>query len=412
MRSYTRPLMVTGLGDEAEIAAVLEPLSLRGGKQGALYDERWVQDLIQRHPHVLPIDQIEPALTPLTPVCTELPTASGAADNLLMTEDGGLVLVEAKLWRNPEARRQVVGQVLDYAKDLSGWDYEDLQKAVRAARREPAFRLYEHLCGPDAVPEHEAAFVDQVSRNLRLGRVLLVVAGDGIQESAERLADFLQRHIGLHFSLAMVEISLWRAPQGQVFVQPRVLARTVQIERAVVRFEGRAILTPAQITPASSQARPQTLSSEAFYEGLDRAIPGAGDGLKDFLRRAADIGIYPDIRLGMSLKWEAEGRSFRLAHINAQGQVNVEWAHGDAASIGRIDLSHQFLADLAAVIEGASVRRTPKPIGWRVVIDGRLPTVRSLTDEPDAWLSAMSAYIDRLAQALGEPHPILEEDAR
>jgi len=32
--------------------------------------------------------------------------------------DSGFTIGECKLWRNPEARRKAVGQVLDYAKDL------------------------------------------------------------------------------------------------------------------------------------------------------------------------------------------------------------------------------------------------------------------------------------------------------
>ena len=36
-------------------------------------------------------------------------------DNLIMTNRGQLALVEVKLWRNPEARRKVVAQALDYA---------------------------------------------------------------------------------------------------------------------------------------------------------------------------------------------------------------------------------------------------------------------------------------------------------
>jgi len=239
MKSYTRPLLVTRLGADGETATALEALPLRAGEQGVLYDERWLQNLIQRNPHIVPVDQIEPALTPLVPICMELPTGSGWADNLLMTADGGIILVEAKLWRNPEARREVIGQVLDYAKDLAAWTYAELQHAVRVARKDSRLNLYDLVCGPEAPPELEAAFADAVSRNLRLGRVLLIIAGDGIQESAERLAEFLQRHLGLHFTLAMVEISLWRTPlDGAVFIQPKVLTRTVQIERAVVRLEG------------------------------------------------------------------------------------------------------------------------------------------------------------------------------
>ncbi len=107
--------------------------------------------------------------------------------------------------------------------------------------------------------------------------MLLIIAGDGIQESAEQLTDFLQRHLGLHFTLAMVEMSLWRDPfEGRVLVQPRVLTKTVQIERAVIRLEQGLATVTASIEPArapttsSSTARATTLTSEAFYEALGR----------------------------------------------------------------------------------------------------------------------------------------------
>jgi len=50
----------------------------------------------------------------------ELPTAAGALDNLWITPEGGIVLGECKLFRNPEARRQVIVQALDYARAIAG----------------------------------------------------------------------------------------------------------------------------------------------------------------------------------------------------------------------------------------------------------------------------------------------------
>ena len=64
------------------------------------------------------------------PVCMELNTPADSIDTLYATPQGKLVVLEAKLWRNPEARRTVVGQVLDYAKELGSWTYEDLQREV------------------------------------------------------------------------------------------------------------------------------------------------------------------------------------------------------------------------------------------------------------------------------------------
>jgi hypothetical protein len=45
-----------------------------------------------------------------------LPREKGDArvDILGVTPDGRLVIVECKLWRNPEARREVIAQVLEY----------------------------------------------------------------------------------------------------------------------------------------------------------------------------------------------------------------------------------------------------------------------------------------------------------
>ena len=55
-----------------------------------------------------------------------------------MNEEGYLTLVETKLWRNPEARRTVVAQIIDYASHLSTWTYDELRQAVLASRNHDA----------------------------------------------------------------------------------------------------------------------------------------------------------------------------------------------------------------------------------------------------------------------------------
>src|SRR4051794_8880528 len=99
-------------------------------KQSGGYDERWLQSLVMSHPTVLAADDIEPAFATVIPVCTELPTGSGFIDNLLVTPNGDLAIVECKLWRNPEARREVVAQIIEYAKSLARWSFEDLEQAI------------------------------------------------------------------------------------------------------------------------------------------------------------------------------------------------------------------------------------------------------------------------------------------
>ncbi len=407
MRSFAAPMIVDGMGTASQSCLGLEGLPLRSGS-GALYDEAWLQRLIQDHPALLPIDMIEPALSGPVPICMELPVPSGFIDNLMITPSGGLVVVETKLWRNPEARREVVGQILDYAKDLSRWGYEDLQRAVRAARREPEASLFDLTVGGGA-PHEEAGFIDAVTRNLRLGRMLLMIAGDGIQESAEQLTDFLQRHLGLHFTLAMVEMSLWRDPfEGRVLVQPRVLTKTVQIERAVIRLEqGMASIT-ASIEPAkapttsSSTARASTLTSEAFYEALGRQDPTAPARAQAFLEELQPLGVYPDIRRTLNLKWRgSSGTEFSLGAIDLEGRLQSDYVNWAADSIGRVDLAHRYQDALAALLPGTSVRQTAKPTGWRLVgTDGRNPPIGSLLDHKDGWLTAIADYLHGLDEAI------------
>ena len=74
---------------------------------------------------------MEPGLGRLIPVGMEVPTPAGYIDNLFVTAEGHLVVVECKLWRNPEARRKVLAQIIDYAQSVSSWQYDDLEKAIR-----------------------------------------------------------------------------------------------------------------------------------------------------------------------------------------------------------------------------------------------------------------------------------------
>src|SRR5690554_5194212 len=121
----------------------------------------------------------------------EMNTAAGPIDIIYVTPQGKLVIVEAKLWRNPEARRKVIGQVLDYAKELSLWDYEDLQREVSRATGRKGNVLYQIVA--DQFPEtDEALFVDEVTRSLADGRFLLLILGDGIREGVAAIAQFLE----------------------------------------------------------------------------------------------------------------------------------------------------------------------------------------------------------------------------
>jgi hypothetical protein len=69
----------------------------------------------------------------------------------------------------------------------------------------------------------EVAFNDALTANLRRGRFLLLIVGDGIREGVEAIAEYLQAHAGLHFSLGLVELPIYVMPDGSKLVAPAFL---------------------------------------------------------------------------------------------------------------------------------------------------------------------------------------------
>lgn len=219
----------TGNGDPPETLTRV-PFGVRSGEGGI--DEATLRDLLFDQPQALPIAAIDGDYGDPIPVCTELATPAGYVDAVYVNARGRLVLAEFKLWRNPEARREVIGQIIDYAKDLASWGYEDLQRQVSRALGRTGNALYQLV--RERHPEtEEAHFVDEVTRRLARGEFLLLIVGDGIREGVRGIVDFVQAHSGLRFNLALVEAALYRDGPQRLIVQPRVIARTEILQRTV-----------------------------------------------------------------------------------------------------------------------------------------------------------------------------------
>lgn len=209
-------------------------------------DELSIQELLFKHPECLPISDIDESFNPVVPVCTELNTPVGPLDILMVTPNGELTIVETKLWRNPEARRVVVAQILDYAKELSNWSYEDLQREINRKLSRKGNTLYEIAkAGNSGLVPEECDFVDSVSRNLSRGKFLLLIAGDGIREGAYGITEFLSSAGHLNFTFAMVELSVYRSENFGTLVIPKTIVKTIEIPRLVVEI-------PAGLTISNS----------------------------------------------------------------------------------------------------------------------------------------------------------------
>lgn len=281
-RQHTPPVIIGTDGARH----VLRPVGL-GGDDDFRVSEAEIQRLVELHPECLPIREIDPIFNGAISICTELNTQAGAIDNFLITPSGLPLLVECKLWRNPESRREVVGQIIDYAKELSRWTISDLQREVsKRIENEDSLisRVRRHFPQVD-----EIAFNDAVTLNLRLGRFLLLIVGDGIREGVEAITEYVQRHSGLHFTLGLIELPMFICPDGARLVAPRVVARTSLITRTVVAVpEHYQVLAEDAAAGADVEIDPMTLDRIAFWKSYLEAL--SLDDPDQPRPRAADTG--------------------------------------------------------------------------------------------------------------------------
>jgi len=388
-RQHSHPLIVSG-----STVHRLVPSRVEVGKDDGL-DESWFQNLLFENPETLPVEEIEPVFGDLIPICRELPTGAGPLDILYGTSTGLLTLVECKLWKNPEARREVVGQILDYAKELSRWSYDDLQKAVIRSNcaAEGAEDLFK-LLAAGSEDDDEARFIDNVKRNLRRGRFLLLIVGEGIRESVNEISEFLQNHAHLNFAFALVETALFKLPEefgDSLMVAPRVLCRTVEIERAVVRVEGdRIVAEPTSVEePSGDGARPTRtkLSEQVFYESLGN--PDTRTRLKQFFARVKGLGLMIDAGSN-SLMIKTEDGEFNFAVFRADGTVRNMRIAKRSKDLGIPQVGEQYLEGLANLFDRGEVDRTPANLRqWSVKKDGRFLTIEECLQVQDQWLELM-----------------------
>jgi hypothetical protein len=368
----------------------LERTSLGAGT----HNEAWLQALAFDHPEVLPVGDIEPGLGELVPVAREVPLASGYVDLLYITPSGNLVLAEAKLWSNPQARREVVAQALDYVASLMTLDYAGFEAACCKGQGMSAPSLYA-LVADRADALEEPAFIDAVARNLQRGRLLVLAVGDGIRSETETLVNLLQSHAGAHFTFALVELATWGNPHTQeLVVLPSTLARTVMITRGIVTIdEGTAVV---KAVPVTAETKAATISEELYYEALAQKNPALPGEIRAFLALLEPLGIYPELKAALNLKAdfpEAAG-TINFGYINKNAKV---WTDPLAAR-APAEIAGKYNQRLADLIDGI-VAYSKKGHSFVTTNGVSAPTINQLLPEhAQVWADA----IQEAAEAIRE----------
>lgn len=207
-----------------------------------------LQELIERHPNLLAGDQVNPDVPRRWLVLSrEAGLASeedGAArwsvDHLLLDQDAIPTIVEVKRSSDSRIRREVVGQMLDYAANaVTYWSLDVLrerwEELLRGQERDPDAEIAALLDEP--APDYDE-FWERAKTNLRAGRIRLVFVADVIPTELQRVVEFLNERMEPTEVLA-VEIRQYIGGGEQMLV-PRVIGQTAEArqKKSVGRSRG------------------------------------------------------------------------------------------------------------------------------------------------------------------------------
>jgi len=250
------------------------------------------QELIATFPSlILSIPEIEVSETEKLLVTREFNTSRGPIDVLIITENLDIVLIETKLFRNPESHRTVVAQTIDYVRALSEVDIDLLKnnfKNSKYTKPEVANELFK-----------DDFFVSALSKNLLTGNFKVMIVGDKIHPNILNMVESIQSAPHLAFTIYLAEIRPFELDDENILIYPKLVANTNEVERSVIKLEidykQKTHKIESSIPQKESKGSRPIINAEQFLESL--TVPDFANVIREFWKDWKELG--GDIRFGV-----------------------------------------------------------------------------------------------------------------
>nr|MBC7243976.1 hypothetical protein [Chloroflexota bacterium] len=175
-----------------------------------------LQHLLIESPFLIPIDEIREGVSPLVFAVGEfgLP-GSGNTDILALSADGDIAIIECKLVANPESRRKVIGQILEYASYLWGMNYREFDNRVQRLKGKRLTELIEEAVAGEW---DRTSFEEGITQSLENGGFTLIIVVDEINEELRRIIRYINECSKSIFSLHALEVRRFQAAGIEILV--------------------------------------------------------------------------------------------------------------------------------------------------------------------------------------------------
>lgn len=188
-----------------------------------------LQTLIEKYPEVIPGNLIEPGAEDpphFILLRREMSVGGWSLDHLLVDQRGVLTLVEAKLIQNPESRRDVVGQIMEYAANaVDLWTCESVKETAGeywAQRGKDLGDVIRTAFGNEIDLDE---FWGSVEENLKKGRVRLIIAADSIRPAVRRIIEYLNSEMS-NAEVLGLELKCYGDESDLLILAPQLIGQT------------------------------------------------------------------------------------------------------------------------------------------------------------------------------------------
>jgi hypothetical protein len=245
-------------------------------------------------------------------------------DHLFVDQEATPTLVEVKRSQDTRTRREVVGQMLDYAANVvAHWPAGSIRQLfdqrLRGRGEDPdeAVLAFLGLTDTENAEDGEVeAFWGRVDENLELRRMRLLFVADAIPRELQRIVEFMNETMG---SLEVLAIEARQfLGEGHRVMVPRVIGNTAKAEerRQAGRSGGRRRWTLDEFRLALAElGGPEAIAS------LDEGIAWAESrgGAWDLGRGSKYGPLYLSIPAG-------SGSSVKIAALDAAGSLGIQYS--------------------------------------------------------------------------------------
>jgi hypothetical protein len=212
-----------------------------------LNEDAELQRLLEKNYNLLPGDQISPEeARRWLLIKREMPVADPTTgtsrfslDFLFGDQDATPTLVECKRFVNMESRREIVGQMIEYAANAHLWKKEDLRSYTEESSRNQGRTLDETIRSLGSNFESSEAFFGQFVKNLEQGNIRMIFFLDESPRELESMVKFLSKQM-VAGEVLLVEARQYRL-NGTVIVVPKLFGYTEETRRVIQSATAEAV---------------------------------------------------------------------------------------------------------------------------------------------------------------------------